>query len=153
WERWPTPRWPTATTTGTGPPWSPTTWAGWGRGCAASKTAPPTLMWLARPWHPPPGPGWCSSTPGTAVTPPDAGADLMLVPDFAQTKDQARTALRAHVRRPVSQPGQNSDGFVDAQHCTYLVQVALTALLAERGIAPDATLGHSVGEVAAAHTA
>lgn len=84
---------------------------------------------------------------------PDAGADLMRVPVFAQTMDQARTALRTHVGRPVWQPGQDIDGFVDAQHCTYLVQVALTALLAERGITPDATVGHSVGEIAAAHTA
>src|SRR5699024_8328422 len=35
---------------------------------------------------------------------------------------------------------------------TFLTQVGLTALLTEQGVFPDVVLGHSVGEIAAAHT-
>jgi acyl transferase domain-containing protein/NADPH:quinone reductase-like Zn-dependent oxidoreductase/NADP-dependent 3-hydroxy acid dehydrogenase YdfG/acyl carrier protein len=40
-----------------------------------------------------------------------------------------------------------------AQPANFLLQVALTRLLASVGIVPDAIVGHSVGEVAAAHVA
>ncbi|NKY96652.1 type I polyketide synthase [Nocardiopsis alborubida] len=84
---------------------------------------------------------------------PDAGAELLRVPAFAHALHQARVTVEAHTGSPVWQPGQNIEGFADAQHCTYLVQVGLTALLAERGITPNAVMGHSVGEIAAALTA
>ncbi|WP_160050934.1 type I polyketide synthase [Nocardiopsis sp. FR4] len=84
---------------------------------------------------------------------PDAGADLMRLPAFADPVQQAREALSEHTGYPVWRPGQEITSFADAQHCTFLTQVGLTHLLAQRGIIPDAVLGHSVGEIAAASTA
>ncbi|MGW9351458.1 type I polyketide synthase [Nocardiopsis flavescens] len=84
---------------------------------------------------------------------PDAGIELMRVPAFATALAEARTALSRRTGYEVWAPGQPVAGFTDAQHSTFLVQAGLTALLAERGIVPDLVLGHSVGEVAAAHTA
>ncbi|MFC5827270.1 SDR family NAD(P)-dependent oxidoreductase [Nonomuraea insulae] len=40
-----------------------------------------------------------------------------------------------------------------AQPALFAVQIGLTRVLAEQGITPDATFGHSVGEIAAAHLA
>lgn len=82
-----------------------------------------------------------------------AGAALMRSEAFAGALEEARTALTRRVGYQVWAPGEAVTSFVDAQHCTFLVQSGLTALLAERGIEPDLVLGHSVGEVAAAHTA
>ncbi|MFE6385253.1 type I polyketide synthase [Nocardiopsis dassonvillei] len=84
---------------------------------------------------------------------PDAGVELLRVPAFARALHEAREKLAGHTGYPVWEPGQSITSFADAQHCTFLTQVALTALLAERGIVPDVVLGHSVGEIAAAHTA
>lgn len=82
-----------------------------------------------------------------------AGLALMRLPVFARAVEEAGAALARQTGYQVWAPGEPIAGFVDAQHCTYLVQVGLTALLAERGITPDLVLGHSVGEIAAAHTA
>ncbi|USY20701.1 type I polyketide synthase [Nocardiopsis exhalans] len=84
---------------------------------------------------------------------PHAGTELMYRPVFAQSVEEARAALAQQTGSPVWAPGQDITGFTDAQHCTHLIQVGLTALLADRGINPDLVLGHSVGEIAAAHTA
>ncbi|MEV6821000.1 type I polyketide synthase [Nocardiopsis dassonvillei] len=84
---------------------------------------------------------------------PDAGTELLRVPVFARTLHEAQEVLAEHTGYPVWEPGQSITSFADAQHCTFLTQVALTALLADRGITPTAVLGHSVGEIAAAHTA
>lgn len=84
---------------------------------------------------------------------PNAGAELMKLPVFAHTVQEARAALAQQTGYEVWAPGQPVTSFVDAQHCTALVEIGLTALLAERGIVPDLVLGHSVGELAAAHTA
>ncbi|WP_306368583.1 type I polyketide synthase [Nocardiopsis sp. CC223A] len=84
---------------------------------------------------------------------PDAGVQFMQVPVFAAAVAEARTALSRRTGYDVWAPGDPITGFVDAQHSTFLVQAGLTALLAERGIHPDLVLGHSVGEIAAAHTA
>lgn len=82
-----------------------------------------------------------------------AGAALMGSEAFAGAVEETRAALTRRAGYQVWAPGEAITSFVDAQHCTFLVQSGLTALLAERGIEPDLVLGHSVGEVAAAHTA
>ncbi|MFL1427507.1 MULTISPECIES: type I polyketide synthase [unclassified Nocardiopsis] len=84
---------------------------------------------------------------------PDAGLELMCLPVFAAAVTEARTALSRRTGYDVWAPGQPITSFVDAQHCTFLVQAGLTALLSARGIHPDLVLGHSVGEIAAAHIA
>lgn len=81
---------------------------------------------------------------------PQTGAELMRLPAFAQAVEEARAGLTQQTGSQVWAPGENISGFVDAQHCTYLIQIGLTAELAERGITPDLVLGHSVGEIAAA---
>lgn len=82
-----------------------------------------------------------------------AGTELMRLATFASAVEEARAALAQQTGYQVWAPGEPVTGFVDAQHCTFLVQLGLTALLAQRGIEPDLVLGHSVGEAAATHTA
>ncbi|GAA1117813.1 type I polyketide synthase [Nocardiopsis metallicus] len=84
---------------------------------------------------------------------PASGAELMCLPAFARAVEEARAALAQQSGYEVWAPGEAITSFVDAQHCTTLTQIGLTALLAQRGIEPDLVLGHSVGEIAAAHTA
>ena len=83
---------------------------------------------------------------------PHAGLELMGLPAFAHAVNEARTALGRRTGYQVWAPGEPITGFADAQHCTFLTQVGLTALLTEQGVFPDVVLGHSVGEIAAAHT-
>jgi len=82
-----------------------------------------------------------------------AGKELLRVPAFANALHAARGGLAEHTGYPVWAPGQDITSFADAQHCVFVIQEGMTALLAERGIVPDAVMGHSVGEIAAAHTA
>jgi acyl transferase domain-containing protein len=84
---------------------------------------------------------------------PTAGQALMRLPAFAQALGEARAAMEQQTGYGVWAPGEPVTSFQDAQHCTFLTQVGLSALLAERGIVPDLVLGHSVGEIAAAHAA
>jgi len=84
---------------------------------------------------------------------PAAGSELMRLPVFAHAVEEARTALGRQTGYQVWAPGEPITGFADAQHCTFLTQVGLTALLTDRSVFPDVVLGHSVGEIAAAHTA
>ncbi|WP_435110461.1 type I polyketide synthase [Nocardiopsis synnemataformans] len=84
---------------------------------------------------------------------PGAGAEFLRLPAFAHAVREVSEALSKFTGYRVWEPGQEITSFADAQHCTFLVQVGLTRLLAERGIVPNAVLGHSVGEIAAAHTA
>ena len=66
---------------------------------------------------------------------------------------RAREALGDHLGRAPWSIGEPVTGFETAQHAIWLHQTAYTALLAEWGYAPDAVVGHSLGEVAAAHAA
>src|SRR5699024_9615801 len=70
-------------------------------------------------------------------------------PVYAAALEQARAALAAH--RPAA-PLEETDLRV-VQPAAVAHQIALSALLAHWGIRPDAVVGHSLGEAAAAHVA
>lgn len=79
-------------------------------------------------------------------------------PRFAQLLAQLDQAMRPQAGfalLPVLQAGdaQALQDTTVAQPLLFAIQVALTLWLREQGIAPDATAGHSVGEIAAAWAA
>lgn len=70
-------------------------------------------------------------------------------PVFTDTLLRARLALAL----PHDVPVDDADGLARVQPSQWAWQVAATALLASWGITPDVVVGHSLGEIAAAHTA
>ncbi|MDT0612245.1 type I polyketide synthase [Streptomyces sp. DSM 40712] len=79
-------------------------------------------------------------------------------PVFAETFDEVTTELDRCLSRPLREViwGDDPDLLEQtefAQTGLFAVEVALTALLRSLGVRPDVVLGHSVGELAAAHTA
>lgn len=79
-------------------------------------------------------------------------------PVFATAFDEAAAAVDAQLRRPLREAVWGSDAkLLDntefAQPALFAVEVALAALLRHWGVVPDAVMGHSVGEIAAAHVA
>ncbi|QMU69825.1 type I polyketide synthase [Streptacidiphilus sp. P02-A3a] len=78
---------------------------------------------------------------------------------FAAAFDQVCALLEPEVGLPVREVvlGDGTDARADltgyAQAGLFAVEVALVALLAAAGVAPEAVAGHSVGEFAAAYTA
>lgn len=75
------------------------------------------------------------------------------LPVFRGALEEARAALAAHLRRAPWTPGTAITNFEDAQHAIFLTQIAQAATWRHFGYVPDAVLGHSLGEVAAAHAA
>ncbi|WP_345514212.1 type I polyketide synthase, partial [Phytohabitans houttuyneae] len=75
-------------------------------------------------------------------------------PAFAAAYDEVAALLDPHLPQPLSTV---DPGLIDhttwAQAGLFAVQVALTRLLDSFGLKPDAVIGHSIGEIAAAHTA
>ncbi|MFC8917774.1 SDR family NAD(P)-dependent oxidoreductase [Streptomyces sp. NPDC057116] len=90
---------------------------------------------------------------------PGMAADLMAhEPVFRTAVEEADTALAPHLGWSVAKRLETGEATQwerteIAQPLLFTVQVALVALLAERGVRPAAVIGHSVGEVAAAHAA
>lgn len=79
-------------------------------------------------------------------------------PEFARAFDEVAAALDGQLRRPVRDvmwagDAAALDNTEFAQPALFAVEVALTALLRHWGVVPDAVLGHSVGELTAAHVA
>ena len=79
-------------------------------------------------------------------------------PVFAKAFDAATDAMNGHLRLPLQQVVWGSDAALlesteFAQPALFAVEVALAALLQSWGVVPDLVLGHSVGEIAAAHVA
>ena len=75
--------------------------------------------------------------------------------DAVEAADAALTPLVGwSVRDELSAPDEDRLALTEiAQPLLFAVQVGLVAALAERGVRPAAVMGHSVGEIAAAHTA
>ncbi|XIJ17223.1 type I polyketide synthase [Lentzea sp. JNUCC 0626] len=74
-------------------------------------------------------------------------------PEFAAAFDAVCAYLDPRVREVVFEGGPELDGTEFAQQGIFAVEVALVRLLDAWGVRPDVVLGHSVGEVAAAHVA
>ncbi|OBJ48730.1 type I polyketide synthase [Mycobacterium sp. 1423905.2] len=87
------------------------------------------------------------------------GAQLSAqVPSFAAAFAEVTEALDQHLRLPLRQVLWDGDekqltSTEFAQPALFAVEVALAAMLQEWGITPDFVIGHSVGEIAAAHVA
>jgi acyl transferase domain-containing protein len=79
-------------------------------------------------------------------------------PAFATAFDDAAEAVDTHLRLPLREVVWGSDAnLLDntefAQPALFVLEVALAALLRRWGVVPDMVMGHSVGEIAAAHAA
>lgn len=88
-----------------------------------------------------------------------AGRELNAVfPVFAEAFDNAAKACGVDLPRPLRDVlwGDDPAALADtryAQPALFVLEVALVALLAEYGVHPALVLGHSVGEITAAHVA
>nr|WP_268251644.1 type I polyketide synthase [Streptomyces xanthochromogenes] len=77
-------------------------------------------------------------------------------PAYAAAFDEVTAALDPHLDRPVAETvrdGEGLDETLNAQPALFAVEVALYRLLESWGVRPDFLLGHSIGEVTAAHVA
>ncbi|MFD4180220.1 SDR family NAD(P)-dependent oxidoreductase, partial [Rhodococcus sp. NPDC058514] len=82
-------------------------------------------------------------------------------PVFAEALDEVCAVLDEHVEMPVRQviwdDAEGGDARLDSTEYTqpalFAVEVALCRLLRDWGISPDYLIGHSIGEITAAHVA
>ncbi|MBB4930102.1 acyl transferase domain-containing protein [Lipingzhangella halophila] len=83
-------------------------------------------------------------------------------PGFAEALDEVCTHLAAHLDHPIrdvmfASPGSKEAESLDqtayTQPALFALEVALARFLEDLGVVPDFVLGHSVGELAAAHVA
>ncbi|MBF6274113.1 hypothetical protein A5789_04765 [Nocardia sp. 852002-51101_SCH5132738] len=86
------------------------------------------------------------------------GAQLMAdYPVFAEAVRRCAAAFEPHLGADIAEllaTGESDGGRIDlAQPMSFAVQIGLAELLAATGFRPDAVIGHSVGEIAAARVA
>ncbi|KAF1933766.1 polyketide synthase [Didymella exigua CBS 183.55] len=83
---------------------------------------------------------------------PDMGKELLHVPAFHNAISLLEPVFQREAGFSVIGAFQACDlgGSARVQILTYTIQIGLTALLKSRGVAPQAIIGHSVGEIAAA---
>ncbi|MER0247136.1 acyltransferase domain-containing protein, partial [Streptomyces sp. HSW2009] len=80
-------------------------------------------------------------------------------PVYAEAFDQVCNLLDPHLDHPLREVvfTGGPDGLLDhttyAQAGLFALQVAMARLLDSLGVRPDAVIGHSIGEIAAAHIA
>jgi acyl transferase domain-containing protein len=97
--------------------------------------------------------------PGQGAQWEGMGAQLYArFPAFARAFDEAAGALDGHLRLGLREVMWGSDAkLLDntefAQPALFAIEVALAALLQDWGVIPDVVMGHSVGEITAAHVA
>lgn len=97
--------------------------------------------------------------PGQGSQWPGMGRELhRRFPAFARAFDEAVAAIDPHLRSPLRDVMWGADVQLlqdteFAQPALFALEVALAALWRSWGVTPDVVLGHSVGEIAAAHVA